>query len=679
MPNDRDQRRDIQGLLQQLSIGLSAYRLFPGDTEQVAFVGAVERIRAAAERALQHGTVLVEVHGPRFLLKDQDPLPEDETQARLAKACFERRGERIRVRALPEASELGTFYEALMRTPQEVEEAGGLDKILRDAGLTSIAVSEVELQPMDAAVLAGLSAEQAQLWEQLQHGDVLAPLVEEEAEANEEARSIYGRFKDLVASLPTELAEDPDLYRRLHSSVEQLPPDVRQALTARMVQASEDDPLSDRMLTAMTDVEMARSLVELARDSKRDPVTLARDIVAKGIRRSDSIVKMTAAMAEEGATAEPPDAEKGSGGPALPAFISTLPAQALQRPGDAAASVPLPTTSERQAVVSRAVTDILSLQVHSEDRGELDTLRLEFPLALAESRVIALATLRDYLAVEHDMDRLETVLEIWSEAVRERLQQKDADGAAELVKLATTSLSGDEERRALGATYLRRVLDAGLITSLLTGDQDPSSLRSLLAPLGPSALDGLLDALGDEQDRVRRALLIAVLTDLCGEYRELVVERLNDPRWFVARNAVTILHRAGVDRDDVPWLERAIRHDHPAVRREVIEPLAVALGADSVPLLGRMASDTDPPVAHLAVGTLGSMVSPRAVLTLVELARSSRDWKLRRRAIEMLGGHPAPTALEALQTLGSWRAQPRLPRSLRRTAKKLAKERRRQG
>lgn len=657
MANEHDPRQATTALLRQLSIGLSAYRLFPGDLEQQSFVGAVERIRAAAEKALGHGTVIVEAHGSHFRTKENEQLPDDETLARLALACFERRGERLRVRALPEAKELAVFYDALTQPPEEVEEAGGLDKVLKDAGVSSIAVAEVELQPMDSSVLEGLTAEQAQLWEQLQHGEALAPMLDESEDGREkeEAGALYTRFKDLVSSLPSELADDPDLYRRLHASVEELPPGVRQGLLSRMLETARDETMADRMLGTMTDREMAKALVELADESKRDPVALARDIVTKGIRRNDTIVKMTSALVEQAAP-------RGAPAPTAAAEES--------------ASV----TEERskRAVVSQAVSDMLSREVHTLERADLDAIRLEFPLSQTEYRAIALATLRDYVTQEHDIDRLETVLEIWSIGVRERLQEADAAGAAELVELVQSALADDEERAALAQTYLRRVLDAELVASLLTGDHEPAALRTLLEPLGPTAVDGLLDVLADEQNRIRRALLIAILVELSRNHRSLVVARLDDPRWYVVRNAITILHRAGLQREDLPWLERTSRHEHPAVRRESIEAITAALGADAVPHLHRLAWDSEQTVADLAVSTLGSLVSQRAVTTLVEVARGSTDWNVRRGALEALGRQSAPGALEALRTLGSWRSQPRLPRSLRRAAKKLAKERARE-
>src|SRR5438093_6530705 len=61
-----ERERTVVNLLRQLCSGLSAYRLFPGDLRQPAFVQAVQRIRDATETSLTDGTFEAEVNGSRF-------------------------------------------------------------------------------------------------------------------------------------------------------------------------------------------------------------------------------------------------------------------------------------------------------------------------------------------------------------------------------------------------------------------------------------------------------------------------------------------------------------------------------------------------------------------------------------------------------------------------------------
>ena len=54
-------------------------------------------------------------------------------------------------------------------------------------------------------------------------------------------------------------------------------------------------------------------------------------------------------------------------------------------------------------------------------------------------------------------------------------------------------------------------------------------------------MQGLLDLLADEEDRSRRSVLVALVSQLAPENLDAVASRLSDARWYVARNAVTKL------------------------------------------------------------------------------------------------------------------------------------------
>src|SRR5439155_24415294 len=110
--------RTVVILLRQLCSGLSAYRLFPGDLRQPAFVHARQRIRDATETSLTDGTFEAEVNGSRFIIEAR-PVASDERIERLALSMYQHRVERFVLRAPPEARELGVLYEALSKPAAE--------------------------------------------------------------------------------------------------------------------------------------------------------------------------------------------------------------------------------------------------------------------------------------------------------------------------------------------------------------------------------------------------------------------------------------------------------------------------------------------------------------------------------------------------------------------------------
>lgn len=644
--------RQIAMLLRQLSVGLSAYRLFPGNTEQEAFVAAVARITDAAQDALGRGSITVDIRGRTFATAD-GPLPKDETTDRLAVACYERRVERLRLRAAPSADELATMYEALTRDVEEVAAAGGVQAILGHAGVTSISLTEIEPQPIDAAVaLSSLTPEQAEMWELLQEGRPLIPVDDLETGSPDAASRVYGRFRDLFEALPPEVAGDPELYRRVHRAVTTLPKEVRRDLIGVLIDDSQSEPVAARIVSSITDHQLGEYLVELGEDGERDPVELARELVARGSRQKGLV-----------------DLVRG-----------LIPASTTPRTRSDDAPVGLePSEPDHHRTVGAAVSDMVAGGLAGGH--DAAAIRLEFPHAPDDLRTQALATLRDYLAVEEDLERLEGVMDLWVKEVRGALLDGDGQTSSlvEATRSARERTRGNGERAAIFTEFERRILDRPFLEELLGPETqtDTQRLLALLDPLEETAVESLMDALAEESDRARRATLVSILAGMAGRYPEPVVARLDDDRWYVVRNAVNILHKARVGRKLVPLLEKVANHGHSAVRREVIWGLVSALGSEAAPHMRRFVVDQDATVRERAVSFLGGLDSSQAIEVLADVARTAGDPNLRRRALDEISQSPSPGAAQLLRRLASFRNRPRLPRSLRRHAKRLIRQRRR--
>jgi hypothetical protein len=628
-------------LLRQLAAGLSSYRLFPGDIEQSAFRSAVARIQDSARQPLSAGTVSVEIRGRTFVTSE-GPLPEDETTSRLAVACYERRVEELHLRANPDATELAAMYDALTRAVDEVAAAGGVETLLTQAGVTSLSLAQVEPHPIDAVVdPAALAPDQAQMWEALQEERALS--IGELESSPAAATEVYGRFRDLVAALPPAAAEDPELYRRLHRAVTGLPQQVRRDLVAVLVDESRSEPVAERMVGTITDHQLGQLLVELGEDGEHDPVQLAKELVARRSRQK-GLVELV---------------------------------RELGRGGLAQTSTGTPFARQDREAAQTAIGEIVAEgPVAGHDAT---AVRQEFPETEAALRAQARTTLRDYLAVEEDTERLKRVLDMWVREVRASLLQGGGDTTAlmEILEGARAAVA-DGEREAVMRTAQRRILDVPFLQEMLGTDlhADSDRMVELLGPLGESSVEGLMDVLGEETDRARRSTLVSMLARLAGSYPAPVEARLDDDRWYVVRNAVNIMHKAEGGRDRLELLEKAASHPHAAVRREVIWGLVSVLGADAAPHMQRFVADPDSTVRERAIGFLGSLDSPAALDMLAGVARSSDDPKLRRRALEELSHNPSAGATRLLRQFAGFRSRPRLPWSLRRYARKLSRGRR---
>lgn len=632
-------------MLRQISNGLAVYRLYPGDLKQVSFQAAVERIRDAADKVLTGGTVAVEIHGTLFRLEEGE-MKQDEALGRLAKACYERRLELLRVRAVPDASELGALYE-ILTTP--LEEMGTSAEVAEQLAqhAQSIALGDIKPRAADPSQITDkMSEEEVEIWERLQHRGILTES-SDGGSIDEQAQELFERMRGLLGALPTHLESDPDLFSKLHTAVDNLAPTVRVALATKLLDRMETEDVAERLVNTMSDAQLARTLKDVGEAGQQDALALARRMVESGQRHAELVDLTEALMAgHQDAGTIVTDLEEA--------------------------------TSFRvnQDTALETASDIMGSDLLSEEEEDSRQIRAEYPKTETDMMVDSLATLEDYLAVEFDVDRLEKVLEVWTEHVRDALKRRDEEWAKRLMlmverssKRAVTITPGAE---GVFKAYRRRVLDSSLAGELVTpGNQD--DMRALLSPLGGAAVETLLDVLAEEDNRSRRATLISLLSDLAGDHHALLAERMADPRWYVVRNLVIILRQSAAGAVIVPLLRQAARHPHPQVRKEVVRAFVSAAGQDSVQYLRPMSNDVDEGVRSQVLSALGSLKTPSAAAELTRIVKTSKDLDLRKRALDELGRAPSAAGITVLQGLASWGSKPRLPRPLRKQARALVK------
>ncbi len=655
-PTERD--RALVALFSQLSSGLSAYRLFPGDIGQPSFIQACERIRAAAERALRYGPAVADIHGSR-MRTERGPLQGDDRMERLAMACYQRRAERLYIREIPRPQDLAVLYEALS-APQN-EATGGVAAALRVAGVRSIGVGEITPELREAEDQEERpSPEQWELWDRLSNPQALArELAAKQAGSSpaEVAGGIFVRLKGMVAILPDRQARGFELYRRLQEVIRYLPPPTRRALGAILLDQVRDDPIAERVIGTMTDAQLARLLVELGPDGGAEPVDRATRLVHLGVRRDD-LVDLTIALIQG----------QVEGGTIL---------AGLDRVGIAPAREPAAKPVAGSPVL-RTVSSLLGRGLVSMSQDDVRALREAFPATVDDQRRVAFDALADYLTIENDLDRLGEVLGAWVGETDATLQGRDEEHLDYLVRAARAALEdqADTEKRALIAASMRRALSEERLIDLVSVGEEEREVETavrLLKPFGALGVDRLLDQLARERARGKRALLLRVLAEVARGHDRLVAKRLSDTRWYVARNAVTVLYRAG-GQEAVPWLVQATHHREAAVRREAVRGLVVVAGPAALADLLLLAQDPDQSVRTTLITSLGALVEPGACQALGRLAVALRDHGDRRRALDALAAHPDGAALTILRGLATSRSRPRLPRKHRRYARSLVKK-----
>ena len=173
--------------------------------------------------------------------------------------------------------------------------------------------------------------------------------------------------------------------------------------------------------------------------------------------------------------------------------------------------------------------------------------------------------------------------------------------------------SQDTERRAA-----RREIAAGIVERFYTAEtvqmlielslgrprDEVEIIIEIIRARGAQVIPLLLDALADEQTRRTRRRLLRILTDMGDEVGEIVVERLDDDRWFVLRNLAMILGEIG-NPSMVEHLSLIFDHTDARVRQEAIASTIQLGGAQAAPTLVRALEDDDPTAYLMAIHGLG--------------------------------------------------------------------------
>ncbi len=219
-------------------------------------------------------------------------------------------------------------------------------------------------------------------------------------------------------------------------------------------------------------------------------------------------------------------------------------------------------------------------------------------------------------------------------------------------------------REAAGA-LLERVGTVDVVRQLVAKDPvDFKALDRLVPRMGLAAAGPLLDALATAGSRGTRRGLFGQLARMGAGIGPLVVERLDDERWYVTRNLLALL-------DELPGMPHGFSparfavHPDARVRWQAVK-LQLELPGERDGAIVTALQDEDPRTVRLGL-TVALERCPDAAVRLVVGRATNRGSpaELRVLAIRVLGATAAPAALETLLRLtagnGGWWGRPKLP------------------
>jgi HEAT repeat protein len=178
-----------------------------------------------------------------------------------------------------------------------------------------------------------------------------------------------------------------------------------------------------------------------------------------------------------------------------------------------------------------------------------------------------------------------------------------------------------------------------------------STIKALVSLKGKVVVWRLMDHLAEESNGQVRKYLAEVLIRQSEAALPILLEYLDDDRWFVTRNAVVII---GEIRNDMAtdYLKEVMNHRDVRVRRETIRSLTKIGGTDAIGILLRTVAGDDIEMSKQALLSLGAMKCTAAVPTLINLIRtmgtSAKTVPTKKEAIKALGEIGSTEATSAL-------------------------------
>jgi HEAT repeat protein len=176
--------------------------------------------------------------------------------------------------------------------------------------------------------------------------------------------------------------------------------------------------------------------------------------------------------------------------------------------------------------------------------------------------------------------------------------------------------------------------------------------EAILVTVGERAVAPLLTALSEEEDLFARKAIMAVIIRIGRPAVPAILDGLNDHRWYIVRNMITILGSLGLP-DLAPHIAGILENPDLRVKKEAIKALAKLPHPSSIATLGRLCFFPEETVALTATTALSSKREDEAVLVLYRRAVHKRIFYPRYRlsheaidALRAIGTDAAVTALE---------------------------------
>ncbi|HIJ58052.1 MAG TPA: hypothetical protein HPP41_00085 [Deltaproteobacteria bacterium] len=294
-----------------------------------------------------------------------------------------------------------------------------------------------------------------------------------------------------------------------------------------------------------------------------------------------------------------------------------------------------------------------------------------------------IANVREY---EKEIQRLQgRIVEIKGQGKADVLRRKELKKAAQSAKKRVKVTTADEK--------VKKKVESAIAKAVRYGKFDARSEREIFDKVANDLLDSemeikllaaaelgkignkaavpiLMEAVGFDNSDLASEIINSLITIGDSRAIPLFKEKAPDPKYRVRIGCLRGLYKLAKDEEAMPVLVKALRDEHPEVRRAAATYIGWKDYADAVPALAQCLRDEDARVRKAAVSALANIKDISAVLPLIKVL-GDKELEIREKAFEAVsvisGGeitfdvHASGKALkEAINNLRNWWQQERL-------------------
>ncbi|MBI3756234.1 MAG: HEAT repeat domain-containing protein [Deltaproteobacteria bacterium] len=303
-------------------------------------------------------------------------------------------------------------------------------------------------------------------------------------------------------------------------------------------------------------------------------------------------------------------------------------------------------------------------EIEQEEKEAEVIHSMEEQLEAVEESEETLEILLDKLNKEENTMLYQTIAYKIMDKIKPLQEEKNWEGLFPVL-VAFTAHSSPESRRLpeqknIASDRLKELLNSDtiinyLITRLCSRREERRlEVQQMLILLGEEAMKQLLTALVDRDEAYSRRQIFNALI-LFGEMVRLEAEkRLDDERWFVVRQMVSLLGEIGSPQS-LEAIKTAFSHKDIRVKKEVLKAVAKIPGNESVTFLLQRLGEDNAAIKLQAIISLGMLKEQAAVEPLGNLARK-RDFfneniEIRKEAVRSIGLIGGSNAIAVLKNL----------------------------